>query len=40
MMYYTDRKWLGLIDVPNVMEQKSLGIEELEKLYVLKTKHY
>ena len=40
MMYYTDRKWLGLIDVLSVMEQKSLGIEELEKLYVLKTKHY
>ena len=39
MMYYADRKWLGLIDVLSVVEQKSLGIEELEKLYVLKTKH-
>jgi len=39
MMYYTDRKWLGLIDVLSVMEQKLLGIEELAKLYVPRIKH-
>ena len=38
-MYYTDRKWRKHIVVLNVREQKSLGIEDLRKLYVLKTKH-
>jgi hypothetical protein len=34
MIYYTDGKWRRHIDVLSVMEQKSLGIEELGKLYV------
>jgi hypothetical protein len=32
--YYTYRKWRKHIDVLSAMEQKSLGIEELGKLYV------
>jgi len=38
-MDYTDRKWLGLIDVLSVVEQKSLEIEDLRKLYVQKIRH-